>query len=265
MSFLFGEHVVSVDDEFFCRLCQAQFSSYDAIYSHCQDSQHHSWCQECEMVFLDECELMEHLTDEEFHHFCPDCVNGVDYPDAESLSAHRAAAHFKCQECGLILASERSLNTHLIYEHAACEVCLDVFLDMEECHQHMRTHPYSEYHCPRCDNIAETFSAIIRHLESSRDCGRRIQVLRLVKANPHLRDFYIYSGSGFDFYCKSCLLRWSSLGELALHLESTDYCKWLLGPDEAFSYLRELLGRRPAQDERSSSPPPWLSPDYVMH
>jgi hypothetical protein len=237
------------------------------------------------MVFPDEADLMEHLTDEEFHHFCPDCMNGVDYSDEESLSGHRAAAHFKCQECGLTLASERSLNTHLIYEHAACEVCLDVFLDMEECHQvsfililvliteirlkhnhqHMRTHPHSKYHCPRCDNVAEAFSAIIRHLESSRECGGHIQVLRLVKATPHLRDFYIHSGSGFDFYCKSCLLRWSSLSELALHLESTDDCKWLLGPDEAFSYLREFLGRRPEQDERSSSPPPWLSPDYVMH
>lgn len=129
----------------------------------------------------------------------------------------------------------------------------------------MRTHPHSEYHCPGCDNIAETFSAIINHLESSRACGDLRQVLRLVRETPRRRDFYIHSSSGFDFYCKSCLLRWSTLGELALHLESTDDCKWLLGPDEAFSYLREFLGRRPAQNLRSSSPPPWLSPSYVMH
>jgi hypothetical protein len=237
------------------------------------------------MVFLDESELKEHMKDEEFHRFCPYCENGVDYPDEESLSAHHAKAHFQCQECDLVLASKRSLNTHLIYEHAACEVCHDVFLDMEMCrlvrftlipvsmkeirliydYQHMRTHPYSEYHCPGCDNTAETFSAIINHLESSSDCGGHHQALRLVKETPRFRDFYIHSSSGFDFYCKSCLLRWSTLGELAHHLERTDECKWLMGPDEAFSYLRDLLGRRPPQNLRSSSPPPWLSPSYVMH
>lgn len=134
MAFLFGEHVVSQDDEFFCRLCQVKFTSYDAIYSHCQNTLHHTWCQECEMVFLDETELKQHMMDKECHHFCLDCENGVDYPDEESLRAHRAEAHFRCQECDLILASKRSLNTHLIYEHAACEVCIDVYLDMELYH-----------------------------------------------------------------------------------------------------------------------------------
>lgn len=123
----------------------------------------------------------------------------------------------------------------------------------------MRTHPHNEYRCPGCDNKAETFSTIIQHLESSSDCGGLQQVLRLVKETPRFRDFYIHSGSGFDFYCKSCLLRWSTLGELALHIESTANCKWLLGPAEAFSYLREFLGRRRSQTSSSTSPPPWLS------
>lgn len=72
--------------------------------------------------------------------------------------------------------------------------------------------------------------------------------MRLVKATPGFRDFYIPSGSGFDFYCKSCLRRWSTLGELALHLEDATECGWLLDPNEAFSSLRQLLGRRRRQD-----------------
>jgi hypothetical protein len=133
MAFLFGEHVISQDGKFYCRICQVQYSSYDAIYSHCQAAMHHSWYEACELVFLDEIELTEHLKDWEYHHFCPNCAGKMDYPDEEILGAHRVEAHFWCQECDLLLASKRCFETHLIYEHAACEVCLEVFKDMELC------------------------------------------------------------------------------------------------------------------------------------
>ncbi|CEO58400.1 hypothetical protein PMG11_03129 [Penicillium brasilianum] len=248
MCYLFGEHVITHDGEFFCRLCQRQFPSFDAIYSHCQAASHHPWCQACKLVFLDKTELQEHRDDPRYHHFCPDCDSKIDFSDEEQLDAHRAEAHFWCGGCDLICASKRSLNTHLIYEHAACEICFEVFEDMERCRAHMRTHISDEYRCPGCGYKNEIFSVIIQHLESSSECGGFQQVMRLVKETPGFRDFYISSSSEFDFYCKSCLRRWSTLGELALHLEAATECEWLLYPDETFSSLRQLLGRRRRQE-----------------